>query len=220
MEVQVVSQTIQNFNGRTYYKCGEYFRDEGVLLHRAVWEYHFGAIPDGAVVHHIDGNKSNNQIGNLALMSSLSEHCKLHQKLNPKTAMPEECLQAAKIWHHSDSGKSWHKQHYERDCASKMHRGYTRTCSFCGKTFQTKQIRAKYCCPYHSNLARLKSGVDNEKRICVICGNSFDCNKYLHVKTCSKDCKRKLLSQTRKNLAGKKRCVLPDHGRDPQHCSQ
>ena len=45
--------------------------------HRLVWEQHNGPIPPGHVIHHIDENKSNNDIANLACMS-LSEHTRLH----------------------------------------------------------------------------------------------------------------------------------------------
>ena len=36
--------------------------------HRIVWEKNKGKIPDGWVVHHINGNKKDNQIENLEIM--------------------------------------------------------------------------------------------------------------------------------------------------------
>lgn len=36
---------------------------------RYVWEKHFGKIPKGMIIHHIDKNKMNNKIENLAMMS-------------------------------------------------------------------------------------------------------------------------------------------------------
>lgn len=51
-----------------------------VLEHRLVVERHIGRyLTDDEVVHHIDGNPSNNSIENLAIMSKV-EHGKLHQE--------------------------------------------------------------------------------------------------------------------------------------------
>lgn len=47
--------------------------DERRLLHRVIWEEVNGAIPEGFDVHHIDRDRSNNQIINLEIMSH-SEH--------------------------------------------------------------------------------------------------------------------------------------------------
>ena len=49
-------------------------------LHRVVYEdYHKCTLLPSTVVHHIDGNKKNNDISNLKIMSS-SEHAKLHNE--------------------------------------------------------------------------------------------------------------------------------------------
>lgn len=45
--------------------------------HRLVWEENFGKIPEGCVVHHIDGDRKNNNIDNLAIMAS-GAHTRLH----------------------------------------------------------------------------------------------------------------------------------------------
>lgn len=50
---------------------------KGVRYHRYLWEKHNGKIPEGYVIHHKDGNKLNNNLDNLQLMSS-KEHAKLH----------------------------------------------------------------------------------------------------------------------------------------------
>ena len=68
MEVKVISNTVQKFNGESYYLCGQYFQRKGKRLHRTVWEFHNGTIPKGYHVHHKDGNRSNNAIENLTLM--------------------------------------------------------------------------------------------------------------------------------------------------------
>ena len=46
-------------------------------IHRACWEAYHGPIPSGYIVHHINGDRFNNVIENLACMSQ-SEHTRLH----------------------------------------------------------------------------------------------------------------------------------------------
>lgn len=70
-----------NWKGGTHTRKDGYVRIniEGKrhLLHR----YIMGKIvPDGSVVHHLDGNPSNNSPDNLVLLSSQSEHASLHAK--------------------------------------------------------------------------------------------------------------------------------------------
>jgi hypothetical protein len=55
----------------------DYRRVHGSREHRVIWEGEHGSIPIGHVIHHIDGNKRNNAIDNLACISN-SEHMKLH----------------------------------------------------------------------------------------------------------------------------------------------
>jgi hypothetical protein len=48
-------------------------------VHRMVWEKHHGPIPNGHHIHHKDGDKLNNVIENLELLTA-SEHGCLHHK--------------------------------------------------------------------------------------------------------------------------------------------
>lgn len=48
-----------------------------VREHRFIWHSHYGSIPDGYVVHHKDGDKANNELANLELLSEL-EHKQHH----------------------------------------------------------------------------------------------------------------------------------------------
>ena len=47
--------------------------------HRRVWRKHHGAVPEGFFIHHINGDKQDNRIENLQLMTQ-SEHMKLESK--------------------------------------------------------------------------------------------------------------------------------------------
>ena len=50
---------------------------KGKLLHRLIYEEVYGSIPKGYAIHHIDGDKTNNNPGNLMLLSK-SNHHSLH----------------------------------------------------------------------------------------------------------------------------------------------
>lgn len=67
-------QAVINHGGYVYITSGENSRK---FLHRLVWEKHNGEIPEGYQIHHIDGNKLNNDISNLQLISP-DKHTRLH----------------------------------------------------------------------------------------------------------------------------------------------
>ena len=48
------------------------------MEHCLVWEKYFGEIPEGMQIHHIDGDKTNNDISNLQLVTPL-EHKRIHE---------------------------------------------------------------------------------------------------------------------------------------------
>ena len=97
-------------------------------------------------------------------------------------------IEAAKAWHSGEQGRAWHKRHYEQN-KDKLHVEREQICEYCGKKFVTKNADAKFCCNAHRTYARNKSGIDNEKRACVICGGSFVVNKYCRTQTCSPKCR-------------------------------
>ena len=59
---------------------GQYMMFEGKFVHRSVWEAHFGPVPDGYVVHHMNGDRLDNRLDNLGLMTR-GDHIRLH---NPR----------------------------------------------------------------------------------------------------------------------------------------
>ena len=67
MQVNVINESTQEFNGKNYwlYPNSKYYERYKKRLHRAVWEYHNGPIPKGYHVHHKDNDRANNQIENL-----------------------------------------------------------------------------------------------------------------------------------------------------------
>jgi hypothetical protein len=54
-----------------------------VFEHIAVWEGVHGKKPKDLMIHHIDGDKSNNELSNL-LCVDRKEHGRLHREMNKK----------------------------------------------------------------------------------------------------------------------------------------
>lgn len=85
------------FNGCKYTirNIGYYGKTEGdrTLLHRDMWEFSNGKIPEGFDIHHKDGNKLNNELSNFECISK-SDHKKKHQhgqNQYTKTRKGEKC---------------------------------------------------------------------------------------------------------------------------------
>ena len=76
--------------GNAYQRTDGYIQitsgpNKGKLLHRLIYEEVFGSIPKGYTIHHKDGDKTNNNPGNLMLLTK-SNHHKLHFNMvnNPR----------------------------------------------------------------------------------------------------------------------------------------
>jgi hypothetical protein len=66
--------------------------------HHYIWRKHYGDIPSGYHVHHISGDRLDNRIINLQLMSA-SNHIELHYSSKPpETAMLFWFLQERGLW--------------------------------------------------------------------------------------------------------------------------
>ena len=141
MDVQVISSTVQRFNGVSYYLCGKYFQRRGVRLHRMVWEYHNGKIPQGYHVHHMDEDRSNNAIENLRLMPGnehVSAHANEQERVDMSRGNIERAREAARRWHSSEAGLAYHSVLGKENWKKRTVQTYV--CSYCGRKFQTKHI--------------------------------------------------------------------------------
>lgn len=163
-------------------------------LHVYVWEFHNGEIPNGYHVHHIDGNKNNNEIENLQLLTA-TEHCKEHwkdcseEKLEKlRKNLIENAIPKAKEWHKSEEGREWHSEHGKLAYANRQPTKYN--CTFCGKEFETtrrfSEGKTHFCSNNCKSAYRRKMGYDDIKRSCAKCGGTFIVNKYSKRKYC--DC--------------------------------
>ena len=107
----IVSATRQRFGGVGWTrKRTGYYQHNGEsnlpwMLHRAVWQAHFGPIPDhkGLNVHHIDGDPASNAIGNLMLLHKL-EHVAGHLHGHPDFGAVSYADKAAitEAWRHRE----------------------------------------------------------------------------------------------------------------------
>jgi hypothetical protein len=78
-------QEVQYFDGKKFTKRSSgYFSlttGKRTLMHRYVWEFFNGKIPDGFDIHHIDETRDNNSIENLECLSK-SMHTKKYSPHN------------------------------------------------------------------------------------------------------------------------------------------
>ncbi len=193
MKVVRISDTIQEFNGERFYLCGNYFQHKGKRLHVAVWKHHNGEIPHGCHVHHIDGDRSHNDIDNLALVLGrihLSGHASAPEREAYNRKHIEAMRALATEWHGSADGKAWHSEHAKESWQKRGLQQYV--CMCCGKTFETKSIYGEkvntFCGNNCRSEYRRRSGIDNEERVCAYCGKTFIVNKFARAKCCSREC--------------------------------
>jgi len=132
-----------------------YKHSNGKFTHHYIWEqFHKRKVPEGHVIHHKDGDKYNNNIENLQLMTDTDHRSTESKKLHANeeyTKRNKELLrinrEKAKLWHKSPEGLKWHKKH-GKDCWTKENRekrAITKTCKYCKKEFKAIFKRAKYC---------------------------------------------------------------------------
>ena len=159
MNVKVISDTVQEFNGERFYLCGFYFQRKGKKLHRAVWEYHFGAVPDGCDIHHVDGNRAHNDVENLACLPR-DEHHRKHANtpefLEYARKHIEEIRVFAVEWHKSEAGKAWHSEQGKQNWKKRKPRKYI--CTECGREYETKHVYGKDSNHFCGQNCRAKHG--------------------------------------------------------------
>lgn len=161
-------------------------------LHVYVWECNNGEVPSGYHVHHIDGDKSNNEIDNLAIVVGV-EHVSLHgrnitekQKEQKRENLRKNALPKAKEWHASEAGRKWHSTHVKNSIEQRQLRTYN--CTWCKNQFETYNIYGKdqnhFCSNNCKAAHRRASGIDNVTKICTVCGGTYVANKYQNTKRC------------------------------------
>jgi len=188
----------QYFNGIRFTIGPErkYFSNSAVKpksMHCYVWSYYNGEIPKGYDIHHIDGNRYNNDISNLQCIEK-HEHRRLHgrnltdeQRQKRRDNFYIKAKPKAVEWHKSEAGKRWHKEQvrYRKD----NRREIDNVCQQCGKEFITIANKGrKFCSAACAQKYRRQNGLNDIKAVCCVCGKEFTTDKYRPKKTCSKSC--------------------------------
>jgi hypothetical protein len=179
------------WNGQKFYLFdGYYMRRDGARLHRLVWAESNGPIPEGAHIHHRDGDRRNNDLSNLEMLDAIT-HREVHT------------LPKAIAWHRSSEGREWHRKTAIRQWENP--RLTVITCRGCGKAFKSAMGDASYCGRACSLRSRRQSGHYAEERICVMCGAGFTVEyRYRLTKTCSRSCSQIMRWGHRRDLTDPK----------------
>ena len=187
------------FGGVRYYrKPPGYFKSmRGEYLHRAVWEVAHGPIPDGWHVHHVDGDRGNNDPSNLECLPG-ADHGALHMESPERRAEAAAALQPA-----VERAAQWRRAHPEQASAIGRAGGAAAAaamvrvecaCTWCGRQFAgvASRTRRGFCSPSCQGMARKASGVDREARECAVCGGAFSVDRYARTRSCSPGCAARL----------------------------
>lgn len=150
--VTVIDDRHQEFCGAHFHKAnkGDFVGRKNnslVKLHRVVWSHYFGDIPDGYIIHHVDGDKENNQIENLQLMTH-GEHSRLHHSdgvyCPPKKIFT--CVVCGKEYEAYDQKIN---KFCSAACAQKYYRArrqpLQKNCAYCGKPFTSLKKKTRFC---------------------------------------------------------------------------
>ena len=142
------------WRGRWYHRMpsGHYRNARGKLLHRAIWEAHRDAIPNGFHIHHVDGDPGNNELGNLLCVSP-AEHVASHD--------PRGFITLGHEWRSSLAKRVW---------ASREQHAFN--CVHCGKQGTTPYKRRRKFCDIACERA-FKSTAKITERSCKQCGSAF-----------------------------------------------
>ena len=176
MEVQEFIEfngiTYRLMGGKRHYYLSQSTTNEGRKhpkgLHVAIWEfYHQQTVPPNCEIHHSDGNPFNNDISNLDCLP-LPDHAKTKRLKDPakQSQHLEQIRPLAFLWHKSEEGLEWHKQHGKESWESRT--PHCVVCVECGESFESWKSTSKYCSENCAAKYREKTGYYKKDRICIV----------------------------------------------------
>jgi len=189
--VEVIDDHTQVFNGEKFCLCKDGHLKNTQAIHQRVWRYNYGEVPKGYEIHHIDHDKTNNDISNLQLMTR-GEHQAHH---NPKGSTRKKlqtfvCEVCGKEYQAYKCGSNRFCSSLCRSRYRQQNETFSKTCPQCGKKFETyRSNNATYCS--HACAMDAKRKYQPEKRICPICGKEFTTVAYKNQRFCSVSCANK-----------------------------
>lgn len=184
--IEDVGDNLKKFAGYRFYrnKNGKFWCT--ISMHRFVWTYFNGEIPEGCDVHHIDRNPDNNNISNLQLLTK-AEHNKLHaatkKKGKPDKKSTFTCAVCGREYEAVSRGNNTYCSAKCKKIAERERAAEIKVCEICGKEFKTSD-KARFC----SKKCLGEYLKKQETKTCPTCGKTFSALISQNQKYCSPEC--------------------------------
>ncbi len=184
--------------GKKFYqqKDGYWANMMPIHAHRWVWINHYGAIPKGMDIHHKNGDKGDNEIENLEMLSR-SDHLKRHWEegrfdLDQRRTQ----LKEARKWLQTDEGRK--KQSEISKKSWEVRRKTIKNCEMCSVDIETSQSWTRFCSDACDKKWRRANKLYFIEQICPVCDKEFKKDKFTPKKFCSISCGAKNSASNRK----------------------
>lgn len=187
-KLEVFMSKFRIYFGKKFYKLkdGYWANMMPIHAHRWVWINHYGAIPKGMDIHHKDGDKDNNEIENLEMLSR-SDHLKRHwQEGRFDLEQRRIQLTEARKWLSTPEGRK--KQSESSKKAWEKRKTIIVNCIECHKEVITTQPWTKFCSDACDKRWRRREKPNRVEKICIKCDKTFMKDKYSPQRFCSISC--------------------------------